>query len=106
MKSQLIMKELLLDDDERLQVGNNYNLGGENEEEEHKMNEEWKDYITLIIIAQYWELRLVGNNKLIKCKGQEAPLMASNRISSSKVRKDDSHYDRGIIIEKVLFHIE
>jgi hypothetical protein len=40
MKSQLIMKELLLDDDERLQVGNNYNLGGENEEEEHKMNEE------------------------------------------------------------------
>ena len=40
MKSQLIMKELLLDDDERLQGGNNYNLGGENEEEEHKMNEE------------------------------------------------------------------
>jgi hypothetical protein len=48
----------------------------------------------------------VGNNKLIKCKGHVAPLMASNRISSSKVRDNKNHIDRGIIIEKVLFHIE
>lgn len=100
------MEELLLDDKENLQEARNNNLGEGFEEEEHKMNEEWKDYITLTIIAQYWELRLVGNNKLIKCKGHEAPLMASNRISSSKVWHCKIHINRRIIIEKVLFHIE